>query len=278
MMQKRLNAIQERLLDLNQPFDLKIFDGDIGLFDGDIRRISNNEFNRCNYSDGHTAEELNDFTQRIHEDGVHTLAYYVSPHISKKDFGIYFLESGISLLASYFENKINNNIIMNDMNELGQKTKYEIRKDLVKVAKKVLLRHELGHYAIDYSLTQCNTDNMINSNDYYKFKIESHEKHIALDESICNGNVARQSLKILNKITDRNSVEFSLNLHDFCNEFMDNQPFEYRGYGQFLPNYAKTSVNALIRSTGMDFSITDFREAIKDKSVMNIPLYMVSKQ
>jgi len=28
----------------------------------------------------------------------------------------------------------------------------------------------------------------------------------------------------------------------------------------------------------MDFSITDFKEAIKDQSVMNIPLYMVSKQ
>ena len=105
-----------------------------------------------------------------------TLAYYVSPHISKEDFGIYFLESGISLLASYFKNKIDNDLTMNYMNSLGQKTRYEIHKDLVKVAKKVLLRHELGHYAIDYSLTQCNTDNMINSNDYYQFKIESHKK------------------------------------------------------------------------------------------------------
>ena len=29
MMQKRLNPLQQKLLNLNQPFDLKIFDGDI---------------------------------------------------------------------------------------------------------------------------------------------------------------------------------------------------------------------------------------------------------
>jgi hypothetical protein len=118
---------------------------------------------------------------------------------------------------------------------------------------------------------------MINSNDYYEFKIESHKKHIALDESICNGNVARQSLKISDKLTANPLIRFSLKLNQFCNEFMDNQPFEYRGYRQFVPKYAETSVNALNRSIGMDFSITDFKEAIKDQSAMNIPLYMVSK-
>ena len=277
MMQKRLNSLQQKLLNLNQPFDLKIFDGDIELFDGNIRNMSYNEFNTCELDEEHGIEEVNRFTQRIQEKGIHTLAYYVSPHISKEDFGIYFLESGISLLASYFENKIDSDLTMNYMNSLGVKTRQQIRKDLVKVAKKVLLRHELGHYAIDYSLTQCNTDNMINSNDYYQFKIESQKKHIALDESICNGNVARQSLKISNKLTDNPSIRFSLKLNQFCNEFMDNQPFEYRGYQQFVPKYAETSVNALHRSIGMDFSITDFKEAIKDQSAMNIPLYMVSK-
>ncbi len=277
MMQKRLNSLQQKLLDLNHSFDLKIFDGDIELFDGDIRSMSYNEFNTCELDEEHGIEEVNRFTQRIQEKGIHTLAYYVSPHISKEDFGIYFLESGISLLASYFKNKIDNDLTMNYMNSLGQKTRYEIHKDLVKVAKKVLLRHELGHYAIDYALTQCNTDNMINSNDYYQFKIESHKKHIALDESICNGNVARQSLKISNKLTVNPSIQLRLKLNQFCNEFMDNQPFEYRGYQQFVPKYAETSVNALHRSIGMDFSITDFKEAIKDQSAMNIPLYMVSK-
>jgi len=277
MMQKPLNPLQQRLLELNQPFDVKIFDGDIELFSGDIRRICYNEFRRWEPEQRHTIEELNRFTQRIQERGVHTLAYYVSPHISKEDFGIYFLESGISLLALYFENKINNNLTMNHMNSLGQKTRQQIRKNLVKVAKKVLLRHELGHYAIDYALTQCNTDNMVNSNDYYQFKIESKKKDLVLDESICNGNVARQSLKISNKLTNNPSIQFSLKLNQFCNEFMDNQPFEYRGYRQFVPKYAETSVNALNRSIGMDFSITDFKGAIKDQSAMNIPLYMVSK-
>ena len=277
MMEKQLNPLQQRLLNLNQPFDVKIFDGDINLFEGDITRMCYKRFNEFESNITHSRGELNNFIKLIQERGIHVLAYYVSPHISKEDFGIYFLESGISLLASYFENKIDSDLTMNYMNSLGVKTRQQIRKDLVKVAKKVLLRHELGHYAIDYSLTQCNTDNMINSNDYYQFKIESHKKHIALDESICNGNVARQSLKISDKLTANPSIRFSLKLNQFCNEFMDNQPFEYRGYQQFVPKYAETSVNALNRSIGMNFSITDFKEAIKDQSAMNIPLYMVSK-
>ena len=277
MMQKPLNPLQQRLLDLNQTFDVKIFDGDINLFEGDITRMCYKRFNEFESNITHSRGELNNFTELIQERGIHVLAYYVSPHISKEDFGIYFLESGISLLASYFENKIDSDLTMNYMNSLGVKTRQQIRKDLVKVAKKVLLRHELGHYAIDYSLTQCNTDNMINSNDYYQFKIESQKKHIALDESICNGNVARQSLRISNKLTANPSIQLRLKLNQFCNEFMDNQPFEYRGYQQFVPKYAETSVNALHRSIGMDFSITDFKEAIKDQSAMNIPLYMVSK-
>jgi hypothetical protein len=277
MTQKPLNPLQQRLLNLNQTFDVKIFDGDINLFEGDITRMCYKRFNEFESNITHSRGELNNFTELIQERGIHVLAYYVSPHISKEDFGIYFLESGINLLASYFENKIDSDLTMNYMNSLGVKTRQQIRKDLVKVAKKVLLRHELGHYAIDYSLTQCNTDNMINSNDYYQFKIESHKKHIALDESICNGNVARQSLKISNKLTVNPSIQLRLKLNQFCNEFMDNQPFEYRGYQQFVPKYAETSVNALNRSIGMDFSITDFKEAIKDQSAMNIPLYMVSK-
>ena len=277
MMQKPLNPLQQRLLNLNQPFDVKIFDGDINLFEGDITRMCYKRFNEFESNITHSRGELNNFTELIQERGIHVLAYYVSPHISKEDFGIYFLESGINLLASYFENKIDSDLSMNYMNSLSVKTRQQIRKDLVKVAKKVLLRHELGHYAIDYSLTQCNTENMINSNDYYQFKIESHKKHIALDESICNGNVARQSLRISNKLTANPSIQLRLKLNQFCNEFMDNQPFEYRGYQQFVPKYAETSVNALNRSIGMDFSITDFKEAIKDQSAMNIPLYMVSK-
>ena len=277
MTQKPLNPLQQRLLNLNQTFDVKIFDGDINLFEGDITRMCYKRFNEFESNITHSRGELNNFTELIQERGIHVLAYYVSPHISKEDFGIYFLESGISLLASYFENKIDSDLPMNDMNSSSVKTRQQIRKDLVKVAKKVLLRHELGHYAIDYSLTQCNTDNMINSNDYYQFKIESQKKHIALDESICNGNVARQSLKISNKLTANPSIQLRLKLNQFCNEFMDNQPFEYRGYQQFVPKYAETSVNALNKSIGMDFSITDFKEAIKDQSAMNIPLYMVSK-
>lgn len=278
MMQKRLNPLQQRLLDLNQPFDVEIFDGDIELFEGDITRICYKKFNEFDPDEGSNMGELNNFTQLIQEKGIHTLAYYVSPHISKKDFGIYFLKSGISLLASYFENKINNDLVMNYTNSLGVKTRQQIRKDLVKVAKKVLLRHELGHYAIDYSLTQCNTEDMISSNDFYQFKIESAKKDIALEESICNGNVARQSLKISNKLIENPSIQFSLKLNQFCNEFMDSQPFEYRGYQQFTPKYVETSVNALNSSLGMNFNINYFKETIKDQYAVNIPLYMVSKQ
>ena len=42
--------------------------------------------------------------------------------------------------------------------------------------------------------------------------------------------------------------------------------------------YAETGVNTSNKSIEMNFSIIDFKEAIKDQSVMNIPLYMVSKQ
>ena len=42
--------------------------------------------------------------------------------------------------------------------------------------------------------------------------------------------------------------------------------------------YAETGVNTSNKSIEMNFSIIDFKEAIKDQSIMNIPLYMVSKQ
>ena len=42
--------------------------------------------------------------------------------------------------------------------------------------------------------------------------------------------------------------------------------------------YAETGANTLDKNIEMNFSITDFKEAIKDQSAMNIPLYMVSKQ
>ena len=69
-----------------------------------------------------------------------------------------------------------------------------------------------------------------------------------------------------------------MKLNQFCNEFIDTQPFEYRGYQQFIPKYAEIGMNTSNKSIEINFSITDFKEAIKDQSVMNIPLYMVSKQ
>ena len=70
---------------------------------------------------------------------------------------------------------------------------------------------------------------------------------------------------------------FNLDLIPFCNEFMDSQPLAYRGYRQFMTtSYNETCIDALNSIVGVDFNITDFNEAIKDKSTMNVPLYVVS--
>ena len=72
---------------------------------------------------------------------------------------------------------------------------------------------------------------------------------------------------------------FNLDLIPFCNEFMDSQPLAYRGYRQFMTlSYSETCVDALNSIVGVNFNTTDFNEAIKEKSAMLIPLYMVRKQ
>ena len=274
MMHERLNPLQIRLMDLNRPFE-----GDIDFFDGHIQRMSHQQFNRYQPETDHGNQRQIQFDSVMEGNeiaNIDVLAYYISPHVSPADWGIYFLESGINWLASYFENKIindpNGSIFMNMPN--GQKTSQEIHRDMNNIAKKVLLCHELGHYAIDYSLTQCNT---MNSNEYHQFREERQIQGILWDESICNANVARKNLKISNRLPGEPRIGFDLDLNPYCNEFMDSQPFAYRGFRQFMTSsYSETCVDALNSIVGVNFNTTDFREAVKDKSAMNVPLYVVS--
>ena len=276
MREKQINSLQQRLLNSHN-----LFEGDITFFDGHIQRITYEQFKQYqpDTNDANMLQtQLNNNMIVEEELNIDVLAYYISPHVSQEDFGIYFNEGGINWLALYLENKINNNpmgrFFMNIPH--GQKTEQEIFRDLINIAKKILLRHELGHYAIDYSLTQCNT---INSNDYHQFRRERERQDILLDESICNANVARKQLKIFNSFPMRPKIGFSLSLNLFCNEFMDSQPEQYREYRQFMTlSYNETCVDALNSIIGVNFNKTDFNEAIKEKSAMSIPLYMVRKQ
>jgi len=274
MMHERLNPLQARLMDLIRPFE-----GDIEFFEGHIQSMSYQEFRQyqpeTDENDARQAE-FNSMMDDNEVKDIELLAYYISPHVSQADWGIYFLEKGINWLTSYFENKINNDpngeVFMTMPG--AQKTPQEIHRDLNNVSKKILLRHELGHYAIDYSLTRCDT---INSNDYHQFRAEMQMQEFKFDESICNANVARRNLKISNRLPGVPKVGFDLDLKPFCNEFMDSQPLAYRGYRQFMTSsYSETCVNALNSIVGMHFDTTDFKEAVKDKSAMNVPLYVVS--
>ena len=274
MMRKRLNPLQARLMDLNRPFE-----GDIDFFEGHIQGMTRQQFNRYQPETDENDPRQDEFNSMMEDNEVkdiELLAYYISPHVSQADWGIYFLEKGINWLASYFENKINNDpngsLFMNMPN--GQKTPQEIHRDLINVSKKILLRHELGHYAIDYSLTRCDTRN---SNDYHQFRTERQRQGILVDESICNANVGRKKLKISNRLPGEPKMGFNLDLIPFCNEFMDSQPLAYRGYRQFMTtSYNETCIDALNSIVGMNFNTTDFNEAVKDNSTMNIPLYVVS--
>ena len=274
MMHERLNPLQARLMDLIRPFE-----GDNEFFEGHIQSMSYQEFRQyqpeTDENDARQAE-FNSMMDDNEVKDIELLAYYISPHVSQADWGIYFLEKGINWLTSYFENKINNDpngeVFMTIPG--AQKTPQEIHRDLNNVSKKILLRHELGHYAIDYSLTRCDT---INSNDYHQFRAEMQMQEFKFDESICNANVARRNLKISNRLPGVPKVGFDLDLKPFCNEFMDSQPLAYRGYRQFMTSsYSETCVNALNSIVGMHFDTTDFKEAVKDKSAMNVPLYVVS--
>ena len=274
MMHERLNPLQARLMDLIRPFE-----GDIDFFEGHIQRMTRQQFNRYQPETDHNNQRQIQFNNRIEDNeikDIDVLAYYISPHVSQADWGIYFLERGINWLTSYFENRINNDPnggVFMTIPE-AQKTPQEIHRDLNNVSKKILLRHELGHYAIDYSLTRCDT---INSNDYHQFRTEMQAQEIKFDESICNANVARKKLKISNRLPGEPKIGFDLDLIPFCNEFMDSQPLAYRGYRQFMTtSYNETCIDALNSIVGVDFNITDFNEAIKDKSTMNVPLYVVS--
>jgi hypothetical protein len=274
MMRKRLNPLQIRLMDLNRPFE-----GDIDFFGGHIRRMTHKQFNQYQPEtdyDNPSQIQFNNMMEGNEIPDIDVLAYYISPHVSQADWGIYFLETGINWLASYFENRINNDpngeVFMTMPG--AQKTPQEIHRDLINFSKKKLLRHELGHYAIDYSLTRCDT---INSNDYHQFRTERQRQGILLDESICNANVGRKNLKISNRLPGEPKIGFDLDMNPFCNEFMDSQPLAYRGYRQFMTStYSETCIDALNSIVGVDFNITDFNEAIKDKSAMSVPLYVVS--
>ena len=276
MMHERLNPLQARLMDLIRPFE-----GDIDFFEGHIQRMTRKQFNQYQPETDYDNQRQIQFNTMMEGNAIpdiDVLAYYISPHVSQADWGIYFLETGINWITLYFENRINNDpngsIFMNMPN--GQKTEQEIHRDLINVSKKILLRHELGHYAIDYSLTRCDTRN---SNNYHQFRAERQRQGILVDESICNANVARKKLKISNRFPGEPKVGFDLDLIPFCNEFMDSQPLPYRGYRQFMTSsYSKTCVDALNSISGMDFNTNNFNEAIKDSSAMNIPLYMVSNQ
>jgi hypothetical protein len=274
MMHERLNPLQARLMDLNRPFE-----GGIDFFGGHIQGMTRQQFNRYQPETDHDNQRQIQFNNMMEDNeikNIDVLAYYISPHVSQADWGIYFLERGINWLTSYFENKINNDpngsLFMNMSN--GQKTPQEIHRDLNNFSKKILLHHELGHYAIDYSLTRCDT---INSNEYHQFRTERQRQRILLDESICNANVGRKNLKISNRFPGEPKIGFDLDMNPFCNEFMDSQPLAYRGYRQFMTSsYSETCVNALNSIVGMHFDTTDFKEAVKDKSAMNVPLYVVS--
>ena len=276
MMHKQLNPLQERLIDLNQAFE-----GDIEFFEGHIQSMSYQEFRQYQPETDENNPRQAEFNSTMDDNEVkdiELLACYISPHVSQADWGIYFLEKGINWIAHYFENKISNDPISRFFINVpnGQKTPQEIRKDLNNVSKKILLRHELGHYAIDYSLTRCDTRN---SNDYHQFRAEMQMQEIKFDESICNANVTRRNLKISNRLPGVPKVGFNLDLKPFCNEFMDSQPVAYSGYRQFMTSsYSKTCVDALNSIAGVDFNTNNFNEAIKDSSAMNIPLYMVSNQ
>ena len=274
MMHERLNPLQVRLMDLIRPFE-----GNIDFFGGHIRRMTRKQFNQYQPEIDHDNQrqiQFNNMMEGNEIPKIDVLAYYISPHVSQADWGIYFLETGINWLTSYFENKINNDpngeVFMTMPG--AQKTPQEIHSDLNNVSKKILLRHELGHYAIDYSLTRCDT---INSNDYHQFRTERQRQGILLDESICNANVARKKLKISNRLPGEPKVGFNLDLIPFCNEFMDSQPLAYRGYRQFMTSsYSETCVDALNSIVGVNFNTTDFNEAIRDSSAMSVPLYVVS--
>jgi hypothetical protein len=244
----------------------------LNLFDGNISKISNDLFTHCTIFEELSDTDVDVFLQLIHRHGIHVLAYYVSPHISQRYFGIYFNKSGINSLANFFKKKLKNNSQMNDLINLGYP---ETNNMLIKLAKKMLLRHELGHYAVDYSLTKCD---ILQSNKYFEFKRIINAIDNPILESICNANISRQSLKLSNKFESNSSIEYKINLNEFCNQFMDIQPFEYTQYEQFIKNYSESCVNTLHNITGLEFNLTDFKAKIKDKTAKSIPMYMVNQQ
>ena len=271
----RFNPLQQRLTDSGS-----LFEGDLGFFDGHIEKITYDQFKQYQ-PDTNNANvlptQLNNMTAEA-EINIDALAFYMSPHVSQTDFGIYFSEWGINWLASYLENKINNDSMGRFFMNIphGQKTEQDFFRDLINIAKKILLRHELGHYAIDYSLTRCNT---VNSDDYHLFRRKRQSLDILVDESICNANVARKQFKIFNSFPLQPRIGFDLSLNLFCKEFLDNQPVWFGDYRHFVRlSYVETCVDALNSIVGMDFNKNDFKEAIKDSSVNHIPLYVVRNQ
>jgi hypothetical protein len=274
MREKQINSLQQRLLNSHN-----LFEGDITFFDGHIQGITYEQFKQYqpDTNDANMMQtQLNNNMIVEEELNIDVLAYYISPHVSQEDFGIYFNEGGINWLASYLENKIHNDSMGRFFMNMphGQKTEQDFFRDLVNIAKRILLRHELGHYAIDYSLTRCNA---VNSDEYHLFRRKRQSLDILVDESICNANVARKQFKIFNSFPLQPRMGFDLSLNLFCKEFLDNQPVRFGDYRHFVRlSYVETCVDALNSIFEMDFSKNDFNEAIRDSSVNHIPLYMVS--
>jgi hypothetical protein len=245
------------------------------MFNGDIHRISESQFLNCNNFIPTTTPMINSFEECIRQYGIHVLACYVSPHVSQRHFGIYINQGGVNVLANYFKSKLQGNPTLDHLNQNSTNSETQRNGQILKLAKKMLLRHELGHYAMDYALTKCDSEN---SHLYHEFKRIEKNSEALFVESMCNANVARQSLKIRNTLDAEFPVKYQVNLNEICENFMDNQPAGYTEYREFVKSYSNSCVDKLQRYTGMSFDLEDFKEKIKDKTIKNIPLYVVMGQ
>jgi len=160
-------------------------------------------------------EEIED---RVRENGIEALAWYVPFHRSSK-WGIYFRVRGICYLSNYFKTKSN----ITDVNER------------VKIALEVLFYHEFFHFLTE--ITTANMEMMYKKqlyNSYFEFLKKNPE--LRDEESLANAYVLRRVQK---------------RYHSYIKRFFNIQPPPYSQFQKFMRDTdflaGKRRLGAIIR-------------------------------
>lgn len=213
-------------------------------------------------------EEIEIFEFEIRREGVHVLAWYISPLDDFQAGGIHFSVKGMRYFARWIFTKINDFCTKN-LKNLEPLEAECMKRQILKLAFSILLNHEQCHYAIDKSMTGIDFKNIEIRQMYNEIK---RNLDIKIDESICNANVLtkRKPNVEIRKLDCKKAIE------DIIKEFMDMQPRDYGFFRDFLPKskfHSKSTSTLKSIFNPIKINNEEFKNSLLAKQRKNISFY-----